>query len=92
MLNASSNETIVRYTFEGAWLPEEGKLYIWYLEDNSFAGKTCYNPVNDSQGVFAISGSNIKRYEPSDTPQDSKIGNLNITQMKNDIKKEANNN
>ncbi|SFA97435.1 hypothetical protein SAMN05216249_10628 [Acetitomaculum ruminis DSM 5522] len=54
----------VEYSFEGAWRPETGKTYIWYLEKNKVGDKTYYNPANAYQGIFKVKGNELERYNP----------------------------
>lgn len=52
----------VEYSFEGAWRPQIGETYIWYLEINKVGDKIFYNPVNAYQGIFDVDGNKMERY------------------------------
>lgn len=52
----------VEYSFEGAWRPQKGETYIWYLETNKVGNQVFYNPVNAYQGILDIDGNKFERY------------------------------
>lgn len=84
----NGKDNYIKYSFEGAWLPDEGKQYIWYLEDNSYDNKKCYNPVNCYEGIYKVNNSNVERYEPSDNSEPDRITSMEKTLMENEIKSE----
>ena len=52
----------VRFQFDGAWQPEEGKQYIWFLEGDEENGTMTYTPINIYEGVYEINENIVKRY------------------------------
>lgn len=86
-MSKSESEAYVQYKFEGSWLPKENGKYVWYLEDNSVGNEKHYNPVNDYQGVFAVTEKSIQRYEPNQMDEENKIGKIAISKVKKSIKR-----
>ena len=58
------DNTYVRFRCDGAWLPEEGKTYFWFLEADTEQENRIYNPVNVYEGIYVIEGENVNRYMP----------------------------
>ena len=54
----------VRFRCDGAWLPEEKKTYVWFLEADAEQGSDVCNPVNVYEGIYEIEGENVNRYQP----------------------------
>lgn len=57
----------MRFQFDGAWQPEKGKQYIWFLEENEENGTITYAPINVYEGVYEIDQDIVKRYNEENT-------------------------
>ena len=58
------DNSYVRFQFDGAWQPEKGKQYIWFLEEK---GTITYAPINVYEGVYEIDQDIVKRYNEENT-------------------------
>ena len=56
------DNSYVRFQFDGAWQPEKGKQYIWFLEGDEENGTMTYTPINIYEGVYEINENIVKRY------------------------------
>ena len=61
------DNSYVRFQFDGAWQPEKGKQYIWFLEENEENGTITYAPINVYEGVYEIDQDIVKRYNEENT-------------------------
>ena len=61
------DNSYVRFQFDGAWQPEEGKQYIWFLEGDEENGTITYAPINVYEGVYEIDQDIVKRYNEENT-------------------------
>ena len=61
------DNSYVRFQFDGAWQPDKGKQYIWFLEENEENGTITYAPINVYEGVYEIDQDIVKRYNEENT-------------------------
>ena len=61
-IEANPDDSYVRFQFDGAWQPEEGKQYIWFLESYEENGVVDYTPINVYEGVYEVDENIVKRY------------------------------
>lgn len=90
-MEESPDDTYVRFQFDGAWQPEEGKQYIWFLESYEDNGVLHYNPVNVYEGVYEIVNDMAERYTSEQTEggitRSSQISDdkISLSEMENKI-------
>lgn len=61
-IEMNPDDSYVRFQFDGAWQPEEGKQYIWFLESYEEKGVLDYTPINVYEGVYEVDGNMVERY------------------------------
>ena len=67
----------VEYSFCGAWVPEEGHEYIWYLTENT-TYENAYSPVNSYQGIFEVDGDTAERYDDGEL---TNLGDVSLEEI-----------
>ena len=90
-MEENPDNSYVRFQFDGAWQPEEGKQYIWFLESYEEKGVIHYNPVNVYEGVYEIDNDMAERYMSEQTDsgitRSSQISDdrMSLSEMENKI-------
>ncbi len=64
-MEENPDNAYVRFLCDGAWLPEVGKKYIWFVEVLQEQGKTIYTPVNVYEGIYEIKNNSVERFAPA---------------------------
>lgn len=66
-MEKNPENTYVNFSLDGSWQPEEGKQYVWFLEQNDTDGT--YEPINVYQGIYKIEGNYVENYSSDENQE-----------------------